>query len=287
MHPFHIGLEYQRQALLDFVGSRQAQAGVIWGTREPGCLICTSGGRHGKKAGYEDGQQEDGSWVYIGQGTQGDQEITNAANAKLTAQEKSVLLFTPREPTSKEVRGRGWGKLYSFRGSFNVSGFEFFRPEIGPRHGNRLIKFFLVPSDEIRARISQIEQPAEASETALVDLQRRLVRLVPGPVAARIGELEYRSRSVAIHRYALLRANGFCECCTASAPFANESGTPYLEVHHLRRLADDGPDVPLNVAAVCPNCHRALHLSATRLDLARALMEVVARRERAISTAAC
>jgi hypothetical protein len=71
--------------LLEFVGSRQAQAGVIWGPREPGCVICTSGGRHGKKAGYTDGQQGDGSWIYVGQGTNGDQRIDNAANAKLAA----------------------------------------------------------------------------------------------------------------------------------------------------------------------------------------------------------
>jgi predicted HNH restriction endonuclease len=33
------------------------------------------------------------------------------------------------------------------------------------------------------------------------------------------------------------------------------NGEPYLEVHHIKGLAEGGPDHPLNVAAVCLNCH--------------------------------
>ena len=68
MEPFGVGVKYRRQELLDFVGSQQQQSGIIWGEREPGCVICTSGGRHSKRVGYEDGQAVDGTWHYIGQG---------------------------------------------------------------------------------------------------------------------------------------------------------------------------------------------------------------------------
>jgi 5-methylcytosine-specific restriction protein A len=71
MHPFLLGKEYRRGDLLDFVGSKQGQSGVLWGDREAGCLICTSGGRHGKKAGYTDEILDDGSWWYFGQGQKG------------------------------------------------------------------------------------------------------------------------------------------------------------------------------------------------------------------------
>lgn len=54
MHSFISGQEYVRSELLEFVGSKQAQTGVIWGKKEPGCLVVTSGGRHGKKVGYSD-----------------------------------------------------------------------------------------------------------------------------------------------------------------------------------------------------------------------------------------
>lgn len=58
----------------------------------------------------------------------------------------------------------------------------------------------------------------------------------------------------------LERANGICERCGATAPFIRVSdGTPYLEVHHKKRLADGGDDTVENAIAVCPNCHRELH----------------------------
>lgn len=59
---------------------------------------------------------------------------------------------------------------------------------------------------------------------------------------------------------ALFRSNGVCEYCQLPAPFLRSSDTsPYLEVHHITRLCDGGPDVLLNVAALCPNCHRLAH----------------------------
>jgi 5-methylcytosine-specific restriction protein A len=58
----------------------------------------------------------------------------------------------------------------------------------------------------------------------------------------------------------LIRANGVCEKCDKKAPFLRSSdGTPFLEVHHLVRLADGGKDTVENAKAVCPNCHRELH----------------------------
>lgn len=40
---------------------------------------------------------------------------------------------------------------------------------------------------------------------------------------------------------------------------ARHRHTPYLELHHIKRLADDGLDHPDWVAAICPNCHRRIH----------------------------
>ena len=70
-----------------------------------------------------------------------------------------------------------------------------------------------------------------------------------------------RARSKAIARYVLLRAKGFCEGCGTGAPFQKTNGEPYLEPHHTTRLADDGPDHPARVIALCPNCHRRAHYS--------------------------
>jgi 5-methylcytosine-specific restriction protein A len=57
-----------------------------------------------------------------------------------------------------------------------------------------------------------------------------------------------------------IRANGKCEVCKKAAPFLRRSdGTHYLEVHHVKQLANDGDDTVENALAVCPNCHREKH----------------------------
>lgn len=58
----------------------------------------------------------------------------------------------------------------------------------------------------------------------------------------------------------LIRAAGVCEKCLNRAPFKRKrDDTPYLEVHHIKRLADGGEDTVKNAQALCPNCHRELH----------------------------
>lgn len=58
----------------------------------------------------------------------------------------------------------------------------------------------------------------------------------------------------------LNRANGICENCKSEAPFfRSKDNTPYLEVHHIKKLADGGEDTVENAIALCPNCHRQLH----------------------------
>lgn len=61
----------------------------------------------------------------------------------------------------------------------------------------------------------------------------------------------------------LLMANGVCERCHCNAPFFRaKDRTPYLEVHHRKRLADGGEDCIENAVALCPNCHRWYHYGA-------------------------
>jgi 5-methylcytosine-specific restriction enzyme A len=80
-----------------------------------------------------------------------------------------------------------------------------------------------------------------------------------------------------IREYTRLRASGTCENCEKAAPFKDKNDQPFLEVHHINRLADDGPDIPVNVAAICPNCHREAHFgcdpSAFRERLGRKIHE--------------
>lgn len=285
MSPFVIGQEYERSRLLEFIGSRQAQSGVLWGKEEAGCLICTSGGRGGKKAGYSDERLSDGSWWYFGQGRTGDQSLSNAANSKLSSGRFSVLLFTTREQTSREIAARGnYGKLFSYCGQFNVSGFDQFIPNDGSRQGDKLWRFRLIPigDDGYRYYIEQSDLELDLSEN-LREIQYRLTSLISNKIEPRISLTEYRSRSAAVHRYASLRSNGKCEACGFFAPFARPDGRGFLEVHHLTRLADEGPDLPSNVAALCPNCHRRAHYSVDRKEFSKNLQDAIFLKEAIIS----
>lgn len=59
-------------------------------------------------------------------------------------------------------------------------------------------------------------------------------------------------------------ANGVCEGCELPAPFAGVDGQPFLEVHHVKHLAQKGSDRITNAVALCPNCHQRCHRSSDR-----------------------
>ena len=84
-------------------------------------------------------------------------------------------------------------------------------------------------------------------------------------------------RDPAVVAWVLAEAAGICECCGKPAPFVREDSSPFLEVHHILRLADGGEDTPSNAAALCPNCHRELHYGAEKRELVEKLRRRVQR----------
>jgi 5-methylcytosine-specific restriction protein A len=62
-------------------------------------------------------------------------------------------------------------------------------------------------------------------------------------------------------------ANGICQLCDQPAPFINSNGEPYLETHHIIWLAKGGEDSPQNTVALCPNCHRKMHVIDDKKDV--------------------
>lgn len=78
-------------------------------------------------------------------------------------------------------------------------------------------------------------------------------------------------RDPKVKAYVLQRAKEHCELCGTPAPFKNDEGVPFLEVHHVKRLAEGGPDVPRNAVALCPNCHREAHHGIKRDEIRKKL----------------
>lgn len=83
----------------------------------------------------------------------------------------------------------------------------------------------------------------------------------------RLTETKSIDRDEYIKLYALERAEGKCQLCDKPAPFLKKDGAPYLEVHHIDYLANNGSDTIENVAALCPNCHRKMHSLELQEDI--------------------
>lgn len=84
-------------------------------------------------------------------------------------------------------------------------------------------------------------------------------------------------RDTRVKEWVLQQANGKCESCEKPSPFNGVDGLPYLEVHHVRHMANGGSDIPANTVALCPNCHRELHYGADAKAMANRLYERIAR----------
>lgn len=95
--------------------------------------------------------------------------------------------------------------------------------------------------------------------------------------AVRVSSSTQFARDPRVAFWVLQQANGSCELCDSRAPFHRDDGRPYLEVHHVKTLAEGGSDTVSNATALCPNCHRRLHYSNDRSEARTALMRKVPR----------
>ncbi|MCR5195946.1 MAG: HNH endonuclease [Pseudobutyrivibrio sp.] len=86
-----------------------------------------------------------------------------------------------------------------------------------------------------------------------------------------ISERTDRHRSPEIASYAKRRAAGVCQLCQKKAPFEDKYGEPFLESHHVKWLSRGGEDSINNVVALCPNCHKKMHVRDDVRDVAKLL----------------
>ena len=109
------------------------------------------------------------------------------------------------------------------------------------------------------------------------ELKKRAAAAPGKPRASTTVGISYaRNRYVA--ELAKRRANGKCELCGRPAPFTNASDEPYLESHHIVWLAHGGYDSPENTVALCPNCHRKMHVVNDGKDIKKLRRRVEATR---------
>lgn len=71
------------------------------------------------------------------------------------------------------------------------------------------------------------------------------------------------------------QANGRCELCENVFPY----GTKFLESHFIVWLQNGGEPTMENTVALCPNCHKRIHLCSDPEDTQRLLAAVKARKQ--------
>jgi hypothetical protein len=84
-------------------------------------------------------------------------------------------------------------------------------------------------------------------------------------------------RDAAVAEYAKRLAKGICDLCEMPAPFQNRQNVDYLECHHIIWLAKGGDDTIENAVALCPNCHRKMHVLNRKTDKERLASRVNSR----------
>ena len=131
---------------------------------------------------------------------------------------------------------------------------------------------------EVRRMVDRLicqEFDRKRLETSAIELENALRLDDPPPGVKRpisqTKRVTVRGRDPDVWRFTLRRADGTCELCEKPAPFHIPEGRPFLEVHHVKPLAEEGPDTIDNTVALCPNCHREAHRGTDKADIRKRL----------------
>jgi 5-methylcytosine-specific restriction enzyme A len=110
----------------------------------------------------------------------------------------------------------------------------------------------------------QLSNERQARKLTDSQLKDKLKQMAEKPEVQTIVSQRYE-RSAIIAELARRNAKGKCQLCNCIAPFLNKENVPFLEVHHIEWLSKGGTDAIDNTVALCPNCHRKMHV----LDIER------------------
>ena len=113
----------------------------------------------------------------------------------------------------------------------------------------------------------EFEDRVRKEITKSLDTLLKQAKKKSGPATESIVRTKTYHRDATIAAYVKKRANGCCQLCGAKAPFDDQSGEPYLECHHIDWLSKGGMDSIDNCVALCPNCHRKMHIVNAAADI--------------------
>ena len=205
----------------------------------------------------------DDKWVddvlhYTGMGKKGDQTLSNQNKTLAESNESNIKvhLFEVLKPTE-----------YIYRGEVALVS-EPYREKQKDEEGNeRSVLMFPLglvkegkPIDADLIKGLQEKKDYKASRASDDQVLQKAIENQSEIVSRREVFSTVCLRDAYVSEYAKRRANGHCQLCEQPAPFLNNDGKPYLETHHIDWISQGGSDTINNTVALCPNCHRKMHV---------------------------
>lgn len=201
---------------------------------------------------------------YTGMGQIGDQDLNFAQNKTLAESRKTGILVYLFELFNEQ--------RYRYRGIVELADEPFQKNERDANGDMRKVWKFplkLVSANDILEE-EYLDKNAENDARVVERMSKSYIASKAREIDHVVSEVTTISkkyvRNPIIARYAKDRTQGYCELCGNPAPF-KAGGIPYLETHHLQLVSEGGRDSIDNIAALCPNCHRKMHVLRDPEDL--------------------
>lgn len=204
---------------------------------------------------------------YTGMGQYGDQDLNSSQNKTLNESPNNkvkVHLFEVFKP-----------QQYTYIGEVVLIGDAYQEQQYDAHKKLRKVWVFplqlsvgkapIIPASALLSVFKEKEKKVRQFSDAEIEENAR--RTQKSSVSRRHTEAPYYLRSIWVAEFAKRRSKGNCELCTKPAPFERKNGEPYLETHHINWLANGGADSIENTVALCPNCHRRMHIINCQKDI--------------------
>lgn len=196
---------------------------------------------------------------YTGMGKTGDQDIKKNQNKTLAESNKNGVVIHLFEVFES-------GK-YNYRGVAHLIGDTYQEMQKDVEGNLRKVWMFPLSIEETGATVD------EGLLGTLEESQGKKVERLPTDELYGIAKFHSSNkasfrettsttyvRDTYVKEYTKRRSNGYCELCGEPAPFQDKNGNFYLESHHIVWLSKGGADSIDNTVALCPNCHRKMHV---------------------------
>lgn len=210
--------------------------------------------------------------LYTGMGLNGDQSLDSNQNKTLNESPVNgvqVYLFEQFKVNE-----------YIYLGPVELTSSPYTEEQQGKNGQLRTVYIFPLKLKEGKRHIDQDtfqtwqkNTQKQAKKLSIDELKNRASKSNPQSSEYQTTVKQY-VRNEYVVEYAKRLANGVCQLCDQPAPFRDQKGMPYLETHHIVWLARGGEDTISNTVALCPNCHKRIHVLDLEEDKATLLSKI-------------